>query len=106
MRDYGNNTRSWDVIGADINKDPSNNPLKFDAIRWNPLGWPGIKGTNDFYTSYGTRNQTTFVTNMGVKRNVLIPYVKAGPTDTSDENAIKTYDLATYLSTYKDSKPL
>ena len=105
MRDYGNNTRSWDVIGADINKDPSNNPLKFDAIRWNPLGWPGIKGTNDFYTSYGNRNQTTFVTNMGVKRNVLIPYVKAGPTDTSNENAIQTYDLATYLSTYKDSKP-
>ena len=105
MRDYGNNTRSWNVIGANIDKDPSNNPLKFDAIRWNPLGWSGIKETNDYQTSYGTRNQTTFVTNMGVKRNVLIPYVKAGPTDTSDANAIQTYDLATYLSTYKDAKP-
>ena len=105
MRDYGNNTRSWRVIGADIDKDPSGNPLKFDAIRWNPLGWAGIQGTNDFYTSYGNRNSTTFVTNLGVKRNVLVPYVKAGPTDTSDENAIQTYDLATYLSTYKDSKP-
>ena len=105
MRDYGNNTRSWNVIGADIDKDPAGNPLKFDAIRWNPLGWPGIKETNDYQTSYGTRNQTTFVTNMGVKRNVLVPYIKAGPTDTSDENAIQTYDLATYLSTYKDAKP-
>ena len=105
MRDYGNGVRSWEVIGADIDKDPSGNALKFDAIRWNPLGWPGIKGTNDYYTSYGNRNQTTFVTNLGVKRNVLVPYVKAGTTDTSDTNAIQTYDLATYLSTYKDTKP-
>lgn len=105
MRDYGNNTRSWKVIGADIDKDPSDNPLKFDAIRWNPLGWPGIQETNDYQTSYGTRNSTTFVTNLSAKRNVLVPYIKAGPTDTSDENAIQTYDLATYLSKYKDSKP-
>ena len=105
MRDYGNNTRSWRVIGADIDKDPSGNPLKFDAIRWDPLGWAGIRETNDFQTSYGTRNKTTFVTNLGVKRNVLVPFIKAGPTDTSDETAIQTYDLATYLSTYKDSKP-
>ena len=105
MRDYGNNTRSWNVIGADIDKDPSNNPLKFDAIRWNPFGWVGIKETNDYQTSYGNRNSTTFVTNMGVKRNVLVPYVKAGPTDTSDANAIQTYDLTTYLTTYKDTKP-
>lgn len=105
MRDYGNGVRSWEVIGADIDKDPSGNALKFDAIRWNPLGWPGIKGTNYYYTDYGNRYQTTFVTNMGVKRNVLVPYVKAGPTDTSDTNAIQTYDLATYLSTYKDAKP-
>ena len=105
MRDYGNGVRSWEVIGADIDKDPSGNALKFDAIRWNPLGWSGIKGTNDYYTNYGNRNQTTFITNLGVKRNVLIPYVKAGTTDTSDTNAIQTYDLATYLSTYKDTKP-
>lgn len=106
MRDYGNGTRRWDVIGADIDRDPSGNPVKFDAIRWNPLGWVGTKGTNDYQTSYDNkRNSTTFVTNLGVKRNVLVPYVKAGPTDTSDENAIQTYDLATYLSTYKDSKP-
>lgn len=105
MRDYGNGVRSWEVIGADIDRDPSGNALKFDAIRWNPLGWTGIKGTNDYYTSYGNRNRTTFITNMGVKRNVLVPYVKAGPTDTSDTNAIQTYDLATYLSTYKDTKP-
>lgn len=105
MKDYGNVTRSWEVIGADIDKDPSVNPLKFDAIRWNPLGWAGIKGTNYYYTDYGNRYQTTFVTNLGTKRNVLVPYVKAGPTDTSDTNAIKTYDLATYLSTYKDTKP-
>ena len=105
MRDYGNGVRSWEVIGADIDKDPSGNALKFDAIRWNPLGWSGIKGTDYYYTDYGNRNQTTFITNLGVKRNVLIPYVKAGPTDTSDTNAIQTYDLATYLSTYKDAKP-
>ena len=105
MRDYGNGVRSWEVIGADIDRDPSGNSLKFDAIRWNPLGWPGIKGTDYYYTDYGNRYKTTFVTNMGVKRNVLIPYVKAGTTDTSDTNAIRTYDLATYLSTYKDAKP-
>ena len=105
MRDYGNGVRSWEVIGADINKDPSGNALKFDAIRWNPLGWAGIKGTDYYYTDYGNRNSTTFITNMGVKRNVLVPYVKAGTTDTSDTNAIQTYDLATYLSTYKDTKP-
>ena len=105
MRDYGNGVRSWEVIGADINRDPSGNALKFDAIRWNPLGWSGIKGTDYYYTDYGNRNKTTFITNLGVKRNVLIPYVKAGPTDTSDANAIQTYDLATYLSTYKDTKP-
>lgn len=105
MRDYGNGVRSWKVIGADIDKDPSGNPLKFDAIRWNPLGWSGIKGTNYYYTDYGNRYETTFVTNLGVKRNVLIPYVKAGTIDTSDTNAIQTYDLATYLSTYKDTKP-
>ena len=105
MRDYGNGVRSWEVIGADIDKDPSGNALKFDAIRWNPLGWSGIKGTDYYYTDYGNRNQTAFVTNLGVKRNVLIPYVKAGTTDTSDTNAIQTYDLATYLSTYKDTKP-
>lgn len=105
MRNYGNGVRSWEVIGADIDKDPSGNPLKFDAIRWNPLGWSGIKGTNYYYTDYGNRYETTFITNMGVKRNVLVPYVKAGPTDTSDTNAIQTYDLATYLSTYKDAKP-
>lgn len=103
--DYGNGVRRWEVIGADIDRDPSGNALKFDAIRWNPLGWIGIRGTNYYYTDYGFRNNTTFVTNMGVKRNVLIPYVKAGTTDTSDTNAIQTYDLATYLSTYKDSKP-
>ena len=106
MRDYGNGVRRWEVIGADIDRDPSGNPVKFDAIRWNPLGWVGTKETNDYQTSYDNkRNSTTFITNMGVKRNVLVPYVKAGPTDTSDTNAIQTYDLATYLSTYKDSKP-
>lgn len=105
MRDYGNGVRWWEVIGADIDKDPSGNSLKFDAIRWCPLGWPGIKGTNYYYTDYGNRYETTFVTNMGVKRNVLVPYIKAGTTDTSDTNAIGTYDLATYLSTYKDTKP-
>lgn len=106
MRDYGNGVRSWNVIGADIDRDPSGNPVKFDAIRWNPLGWVGTKETNDYQTSYDNkRNSTTFVTNLGVKRNVLVPYIKAGPTDTSDENAIQTYDLATYLSTYKDTKP-
>ena len=105
MRDYGNLTRCWEVIGADIDKDPSGNPLKFDAIRWDPLGWSGIKGTDYYYTNYGNRYETTFVTNMSVKRNVLVPYVKAGSTDTSDTKAIRTYDLATYLSTYKDTKP-
>lgn len=105
MRDYGNGVRRWEVIGADIDKDPSGNPLKFDAIRWCPLGWPGIKGTDYYYTDYGNRYKTTFVTNMSTKRNVLVPYIKAGTTDTSDTNAIGTYDLATYLSTYKDTKP-
>lgn len=105
MRDYGNLTRSWKVIGADIDRDPASSDFKFDAIRWDPLGWVGIRGTNDYYTSYGNRNSTTFVTNLGVKRNVLVPYIKAGPTDTSDTNAIQTYDLTTYLSSYKDSKP-
>lgn len=105
MRDYDNNVRRWEVIGADIDRDPNGNALKFDAIRWNPLGWAGIKGTNDYYTSYGNRNKTTFVTNLGVKRNVLVPYIKAGTLDTSDTNAIQTYDLATYLSDYKDTKP-
>ena len=105
MRDYGNGVRRWEVIGADIDKDPSGNALKFDAIRWCPLGWSGIKGTDYYYTGYGNRYETTFVTNMGIKRNVLVPYVKAGTTDTSDTNAIGTYDLATYLSTYKDTKP-
>lgn len=105
MRDYGNYIRRWNVIGADIDRDPCPSALKFDAIRWNPLGWAGIRGTNVYYMNYGYRNETTFVTNMGVKRNVLVPYVKAGTTDTSDTNAIQTYDLATYLSTYKDSKP-
>lgn len=105
MRDYGNGVRRWEVIGADIDKDPSGNDLKFDAIRWCPLGWPGIKGTDYYYTDYGNRYKTTFVTNMSTKRNVLVPYIKAGTTDTSDTNAIQTYDLATYLSTYKDSKP-
>ena len=105
MRDYGNGVRRWEVIGADIDKDPSGNALKFDAIRWNPLGWPGIKGTDYYYTDYGNRYKTTFVTNMSTKRNVLVPYITAGTTDTSDTNAIGTYDLATYLSTYKDTKP-
>lgn len=105
MRDYGNGVRWWDVIGADIDKDPSGNPLKFDAIRWDPLGWSGIKGTDYYYTDYGNRYKTTFVTNMSTKRNVLVPYIKAGSTDMSDTNAIGTYDLATYLTTYKDSKP-
>lgn len=105
MRDYGNGVRRWDVIGADIDKDPSGNALKFDAIRWCPLGWPGIKGTDYYYTDYGNRYQTTFITNMSAKRNVLVPYIKAGTTDTSDTNAIGTYDLTTYLSTYKDTKP-
>lgn len=105
MRDYGNGVRRWEVIGADIDKDPSGNALKFDAIRWTPLGWPGIKGTDYYYTDYGTRFMTTFVTNMSTKRNVFVPYIKAGTTDTSDTNAIGTYDLATYLSTYKDTKP-
>ena len=105
MRDYGNGARRWEVIGADIDKDPSGNALKFDAIRWCPLGWSGIKGNDYYYTDYGTRYRTTFVTNMSTKRNVLVPYIKAGPTDTSNTNAIGTYDLATYLSTYKDTKP-
>ena len=105
MRDYGNGVRRWEVIGADIDKDPSGNALKFDAIRWNPLGWPGIKGTDYYYTDYGNRYKTTFVTNMSTKRNILVPYIKAGTTDTSDTNAIGTYDLSTYLSTYKDTKP-
>lgn len=105
MRDYDNGVRRWEVIGADIDKDPSANALKFDAIRWCPLGWAGIKGTDYYYTDYGNRYRTTFVTNMSTKRNVLVPYVKAGTTDTSDTNAIGTYDLATYLSTYKDTKP-
>ena len=105
MRDYGNGVRRWEVIGADIDKDPSGNALKFDAIRWCPLGRSGIKGTDYYYTDYGNRYKTTFVTNMGTKRNILVPYIKAGTTDTSDTNAIGTYDLLTYLSTYKDTKP-
>ena len=105
MRDYGNNIRRWNVIGADIDRDPYPSDLKFDAIRWNPLGWVGIRGTNVYYMNYGYRNETTFVTNMGVKRNVLVPYVKAGTTDTSDTKAIQTYDLTTYLTQHKETKP-
>lgn len=103
--DYGNGVKKWEVIGADIDRDPSGNALKFDAIRWNPLGWLGLKGTNYYYMDYGFRNNTTFVTNMGVKRNVLVSYVKAGTTDTSDTNAIQTYDLKTYLTQHKETKP-
>ena len=103
--DYGNGVKRWEVIGADIDRDPSGNALKFDAIRWNPLGWLGFKGTNYYYMDYGFRNNTTFVTNMGVKRNVLVSYVKAGTTDTSDTNAIQTYDLTTYLTQHKETKP-
>lgn len=108
MRDYGNYIRRWNVIGADIDRDPAGSLLKFDAIRWNPLGWIGVLNSTDGYyyiDSGGNRNQIVFVTNLGVKRNVLVPYIKAGTTDTSDTGAIHTYDLATYLSTYKDSKP-
>lgn len=108
MRDYGNYIRRWNVIGADIDRDPAGSLLKFDAIRWNPLGWIGVLNSTDGYyyiDSGGNRNQIVFVTNLGVKRNVLVPYIKAGTTDTSDTNAIRTYDLATYLSTYKTSKP-
>jgi hypothetical protein len=103
--DYGNGIKKWEVIGADIDRDPSGNALKFDAIRWNPLGWLGIRGTNYYYMDHGYRNNTTFVTNMGVKRNVLVSYVKAGTTDTSDTKAIQTYDLTTYLTQYKETKP-
>lgn len=103
--DYGNGVRKWAVIGADVNYDPNPNSNKFTDIRWNPLGNIGYQSSTYYYLNYSYRNNITFVTNIGVKRNVLVPYVMAGTTDTSDTNAIQTYDLATYLSTYKDSKP-
>ena len=110
--DYGNDKRFMDIYKSSQGGGGNGNAVKDWYVRWNPDPFLG-NGPSSTYPNYlnsavsdyagSIRNQDiNFVTQMPCRRIVLVPFITC--TDVND-SSVGTYDLDTYLTTYKTTKP-
>lgn len=110
--DYGNNKRFMDIYKSSQGGSGSGNAVKDWYVRWNPDPFLG-NGPSSTYPNYlnssvsdyagSIRNQDiNFITQMPCRRVVLVPFITCS---NSNDSSVATYDLDTYLTTYKTTKP-
>lgn len=110
--DYGNNKRFMDIYKSAQGGSGNGNDVKDSYVRWNPDPFLG-NGPSSTYPNYlnsvvsdyasSIRNQNiNFVTQMPCRRVVLVPFITCSD---GNDNSVATYDLDTYLTTYKTTKP-
>lgn len=110
--DYGNGKRFMEIYKSSQGGGGSGNAVKDWYVRWNPDPFLG-NGPSSTYpnfldssaSSYASsiRNQNiNFVTQMPCRRVVLVPFITCSD---GNDSSVGTYDLDTYLTTYKTTKP-
>ena len=110
--DYGNNKKFMDIYKSEQGGGGSGNAVKDWYIRWNPDPFLG-NGPSSSYPNYlnssvsdyasSIRNQNiNFITQMPCRRVVLVPFITCS---NENDSSVGTYDLDTYLTTYKTTKP-
>lgn len=110
--DYGNNKRFMDIYKSSQGGGGNGNAVKDWYVRWNPDPFLG-NGPSSTYPNYlnsvvsdyagSIRNQDiNFVTQMPCRRIVLVPFITCS---NGNDSSVGTYDLDTYLTTYKTTKP-
>ena len=110
--DYGNNKRFMDIYKSAQGGGGNGNAVKDWYVRWNPDPFLG-NGPSSTYPNYlnsavsdyasSIRNQDiNFVTQMPCRRVVLVPFITCSD---GNDSSVGTYDLDTYLTTYKTTKP-
>ena len=110
--DYGNGKRFMDIYKSAQGGGGNGNAVKDPYIRWNPDPFLGNKPSSSYpnYLSSSVsdyagsiRNQNiNFVTQMPCRRVVLVPFITCSD---GNDKSVGTYDLDTYLTTYKTTKP-
>ncbi len=109
--DYGNNKRFMDIYKSSQGGGGNGNAVKDWYVRWNPDPFLG-NGPSSTYPNYlnsavsdyasSIRNQDiNFVTQMPCRRVVLVPFITCSD---GNDSSVGTYDLDTYLTTYKTTK--
>lgn len=110
--DYGNNKRFMDIYKSSQGGGGNGNAVKDWYVRWNPDPFLG-NGPSSSYPNYlnsavsdyasSIRNQDiNFITQMPCRRVVLVPFITCSD---GNDSSVGTYDLDTYLTTYKTTKP-
>ena len=110
--DYGNNKRFMDIYKSSQGGGGNGNAVKDWYVRWNPDPFLG-NGPSSTYPNYldssvsdyagSIRNQNiNFITQMPCRRIVLVPFITCSD---GNDSSVATYDLDTYLTTYKTTKP-
>lgn len=110
--DYGNSKRFMDIYKSSQGGGGNGNAVKDWYVRWNPDPFLG-NGPSSSYPNYlnssvsdyasSIRNQNiNFITQMPCRRVVLVPFITCS---NSNDSSVGTYDLDTYLTTYKTTKP-
>lgn len=110
--DYGNNKRFMNIYKSAQGGGGNGNAVKDWYVRWNPDPFLG-NGPSSTYPNYldssvsdyasSIRNQDiNFVTQMPCRRVVLVPFITCS---NGNDSSVGTYDLDTYLTTYKTTKP-
>ena len=110
--DYGNGKRFMDIYKSAQGGGGNGNAVKDPYVRWNPDPFLGNKPSSSYpnYLSSSVsdyagsiRNQNiNFVTQMPCRRIVLVPFITCSD---GNDKSVGTYDLDTYLTTYKTTKP-
>ena len=110
--DYGNGKRFMDIYKSAQGGGGNGNAVKDWYVRWNPDPFLG-NGPSSTYPNYldssvssyasSIRNQNiNFITQMPCRRVVLVPFITCSD---GNDSSVGTYDLDTYLTTYKTTKP-
>lgn len=110
--DYGNNKRFMDIYKSAQGGGGNGNAVKDPYVRWNPDPFLG-NAPSSAYPNYlsssvsdyasSIRNQNiNFITQMPCRRVVLVPFITCSD---GNDSSVATYDLDTYLTTYKTTKP-
>ena len=110
--DYGNNKRFMDIYKSAQGGGGNGNAVKDPYVRWNPDPFLG-NGPSSTYPNFlnsavsdyagSIRNQDiNFITQMPCRRVVLVPFITCSD---GNDSSVGTYDLDTYLTTYKTTKP-
>ena len=110
--DYGNGKRFMEIYKSSQGGGGNGNSVKDWYVRWNPDPFLG-NGPSSTYPNYldssvsayasSIRNQNiNFITQMPCRRVVLVPFITCS---NGNDSSVGTYDLDTYLTTYKTTKP-